>query len=56
VPPLVEGTLSLRSTKTRGWEDWLIASFLADAIAALFTVVTTSVFSLHCHQYAYQAG
>jgi hypothetical protein len=26
--------------KTRGWEGWLVASLLADAVTTLFTVVT----------------
>jgi hypothetical protein len=41
--------------KTRGWEGWLIVSFLAIA-AALFTVVTTLASSLHHCQYACQEG
>jgi hypothetical protein len=42
--------------KTRGWEGWLIVSFLADAAATLFAAVVASASSLCRYQYAYQAG
>jgi hypothetical protein len=42
--------------KTRGWEGWLIVSFLADTAAALFTAVAALASSLRRRQYAYQAG
>jgi hypothetical protein len=32
--------------KTRGWEGWFIASFLADTAAALFGTIAASAYSL----------
>jgi hypothetical protein len=37
----------------RPWEGWLIVSFLADTVAALFAVVAASVSSLRPRQYVY---
>jgi hypothetical protein len=42
--------------KTGPWEGWLVVSFLADTVAALFAVVAASASSLHHHQYVCQAG
>jgi hypothetical protein len=42
--------------KTRGWECWLIVSFLADAVIALFIAIAAMASSLCHRQYAYQAG
>jgi hypothetical protein len=42
--------------KTRGWEGWLVVSFLADTAATLFAAVAALASSLCHHQYACQAG
>jgi hypothetical protein len=46
--------------KTRGWEGWLVVSFIADTtatlFATLFATVAASASSLCHHQYACQAG
>jgi hypothetical protein len=42
--------------KTRGWEGWLVASFLADAVTTLFAAVAALASYLCRRQYACQAG
>jgi hypothetical protein len=40
--------------KTRGWGGWIVTSFLADIVAAIFTAITASPSSLHHRQFACQ--
>jgi hypothetical protein len=42
--------------KTRGWEGWLVVSFIDDTTATLFATVAASASSLCHRQYACQAG